>query len=244
MKLVVFDIETTGLDKENAHIIQFSAIKYDKNNPDNVEVYETYIQPTGNYSISLPAFSKHGITPDFLKDKPHFVDVAMDIYNFMDDCALLTYNGLSFDAPFLKREFKDVGITWNFSEVPFYDSFLEEKRRNSHKLEDTYKRYMGVSMEENGLTAHDSTSDCKATLAIFLKQQAEKFFETEEILTEDGFIKRMEFAGKTVECFAVGKYAGTPVMYVAKNDKSYLNWVINNHKFDNKTKLICESYLR
>ena len=116
MKLVVFDIETTGLDKENDHIIQFSAIKYDKNNPDNVEVYETYIQPLGNYSISLPAFSKHGITPDFLKDKPHFVDVAMDIYNFMDDCALLTYNGLSFDAPFLKREFNDVGITWIFSD--------------------------------------------------------------------------------------------------------------------------------
>ena len=31
MKLVVFDIETTGTDKEKDHIIQFSAVKYDKN---------------------------------------------------------------------------------------------------------------------------------------------------------------------------------------------------------------------
>ena len=48
MKLVVFDIETTGTDKERDHIIQFSAVKYDKNDPKNYETYSTYIKPTGS----------------------------------------------------------------------------------------------------------------------------------------------------------------------------------------------------
>ena len=138
MKLVVFDIETTGLDREKDHIVQFSAVKYDSENPSNTETYTTYIQPEGSYNMSITAYVKHRISPEFLKDKPKFADVAQDILDFFEGCSLLTYNGLSFDAPFLKREFKEVGIEWNFSEVPFYDSFLEEKRRSSHKLEDTY----------------------------------------------------------------------------------------------------------
>lgn len=243
MKLVVFDIETTGLDKEKDHIIQFSAIKYDSENPDDVKTYTTYVQPEGAYTISVVAYAKHHITPDFLKDKPHFIDIAQDILDFFEGCALLTYNGLSFDAPFLKREFKQIGIEWNFSEVPFYDSFLEEKRRNSHKLNEVYLRYIGSTMEEDGLTAHDATSDCFATLAIFLQQQKDKPFSSEEILTEDGFIKKMEFNNKETECFAVGKWSGASVEYVAKYDKSYITWILNNPGFDKKTKLICESYL-
>lgn len=243
MKLVVFDIETTGLDREKDHIVQFSAVKYDSENPTNTETYTTYVQPEGSYNMSIMAYVKHRISPEFLKDKPKFIDVAQDILDFLEGCSLLTYNGLSFDAPFLKREFKEVGIEWNFSEVPFYDSFLEEKRRLSHKLEDTYFRYTGTTMEAAGLTAHDATSDCFATLSIFLEQQKNKEFGPEEILTEDGFIKKMEFAGKETECFAVGKWSGVSVEYVAKYDKSYITWIMNNPGFDKKTKLICESYI-
>ena len=68
-------------------------------------------------------------------------------------------------------------------------------------------------------------------------------FGPEEILTEDGFIKKMEFAGKETECFAVGKWSGASVEYVAKFDKSYITWILNNPGFDKKTKLICESYI-
>lgn len=244
MKLVVFDIETTGLDKDKDFIIQFSAIKYDKNNPDQLEKYDTYIKPSGAYTMSIAALAKHHITPAFLEDKPQFADVAGDILDFIDGCALVTYNGLGFDAPFLKREFKEVGITWNFSEVPFYDSFLEEKRRNGNTLADTFKRYMGKTMEEAGLEAHNSLADCEATLKVFLEQQRISKFSPEEILTEDGFIKRQDFAGKITECFAVGKWSGVSVEYVAKNDRSYINWIMNNPGFEHKTKLICESYLR
>ena len=53
----------------------------------------------------------------------------------------------------------------------------------------------------------------------------------------------MDFSGKETECFAVGKWSGVSIEYVAKHDKSYITWVLNNPGFDKKTKLICESYI-
>ena len=242
-KLVVFDIETTGLDKQKDYIIQFSAVKYDRETEEIVDEYDTYVQPSGNYTMSLQALLKHHITPKFLNDKPTFVEVASDILEFMDGCDLLSYNGLSFDAPFLKREFKDCGLDWSFAENDFYDAFLEEQRRNSNKLESTFKRYTGKSMEDAGYTAHNSLSDVKATLEVFNAQQKEAEYGPEEILTEDGFIKKMEFNGNIEECFSVGKYSCVSIEYVAKTDKRYLNWVVNNPDFDSNTKNIVSKYL-
>lgn len=241
--LVVFDIETTGLDKKKDYIIQFSAIKYDRETNKIIATYDKYIQPAGNYTMSVAAISKHRITPEFLKDKPLFVEVANEIYQFMDGCDILTYNGIRFDAPFLKREFADCGIEWNFSDLNFYDAMAEEVRRNGNSLGDSFKRYTGKTMEEAGLDAHNALSDIKATLAVFIKQQKQKEYGPEEILTEDGFIRRLEFAGKDTECFVIGKWAGVSLEYVAKYDKSYLNWIISSNDFDKKTKMICESYI-
>lgn len=241
--LVVFDIETTGLDKKKDFIIQFSAVKYDRDKGIIIDSINHYIQPSGNYTMSVVGLTKHRITPKFLADKPTFVDVAVDIYNFINGCDILTYNGLGFDAPFLKREFADCGITWNFSEVDFYDAYREELRRNNNQLSSTFERYTGKSMEEAGYTAHDAMSDVKATLEIFNMQQKIQSYEPEEILTEDGFIRTMDFNGQQKECFCVGKWKDVSIEYVAKHDKSYLNWVISSPDFDKNTKLICEKYL-
>ena len=80
-------------------------------------------------------------------------------------------------------------------------------------------------------------------LLVFLEQQKLQKFGPEDILTEDGFIKIMDFSGKDTECFVVGKWSGVSVEYVAKHDRSYITWILNNPGFDKKTKLICESYI-
>lgn len=99
--LVVFDIETTGLDKKKDYIIQFAAIKYNLETNEKLGQINYFIQPSGNYTMSIAALAIHRITPKFLSDKPFFADVALEIYDFMKDCDILTYNGLNFDAPFL-----------------------------------------------------------------------------------------------------------------------------------------------
>lgn len=242
--LVVFDIETTGLDKKKDYIIQFAAIKYDLDTNEKLGQINYFIQPSGNYTMSIAALAIHRITPKFLSDKPFFADVALEIYDFIKDCDILTYNGLTFDAPFLKREFHECGIEWNFSEVNFYDSYKEELRRNSNTLGDTFKRYTGMTMEDAGYQAHDAFSDINATLTVFLEQNKVNQVNPEVILTEDGFIKRAKFCDKETEVFAIGKWANVSLEYVVKNDRSYMSWVANNVDFDRKTRTICESYLQ
>jgi len=233
--LVVFDLETTGLDKTKDHIIQFAAIKVSSTDADGnitspriVDSINLYIRPEGMFQISVAAYMKHGISAKMLEDKPLMKDVAKDIVEFIDKCDLLTFNGCSFDIPFLASSLARVGFTYDFLSVDCYDSFLEEKRRNGNDLGSTFKRYIGHTMDEHGLRAHDALSDVKATFEIFKMQQEKKKFGPEEILCEDNVITMQEFQSEVVPCFNIGKYKNISLKLVKKIDTSYLKWVLSD----------------
>lgn len=235
--LVSYDIETTGLDKTKDQIIQFAAIKIDTQKHKILDSKNIFIQPVGNYSISIQAFFKHGITPEFLKDKPHFKDVAQEIFDFFIGCDVLTYNGCSFDNLFLIAEFGRVGIVWDPTNFVNYDAFLTEKRRNGNTLEDSFKRYCGKTMSEAGLSAHDALSDVKATYAIFRHQNEIEPVEAEKILVADNTVALMEFKDNIEACFTLGKYKGIPVKYANSIDPNYIQWVLSEKSgFSTSTK--------
>lgn len=242
--LVIFDLETTGLDKTKDQIIQFAAIKVDRESNQVIDSKNLYIQPIGSYQITIQAYFKHGIKVDFLKDKPHFSEVAQEIIDFMKDCDILTYNGSSFDVPFLISEFARNGIEYSFKDVDCYDAFLEEKRRNGNNLEDTYKRYKGKSMTESGLTAHDALSDVKATYTVFYAQQKAQPYGPEQIITEDNTINLQTFQDQIVPCFNIGKYKGISLEFVKSIDKQYLGWCISDKcNFVESTKEYIKNFL-
>ena len=235
--LLIYDIETTGLDKIKDQIIQFAAIKVDTQKHKILDSKNIFIQPVGNYSISIQAFFKHGITPDFLKDKPHFKDVAQEIFDSFNGCDILTYNGCSFDNSFLMVEFERVGIAWDPTNYVNYDAFLTEKRRNGNTLEESFKRYCGKTMLEAGLSAHDALSDVKATYAIFRHQNEIEPVEAEKILVADNTIALMEFKDNLEACFTLGKYKNIPVKYVNTIDPTYIDWVLSEKSgFSSSTK--------
>ena len=165
--IVAFDLETTGLDRVKDQIIQIACIKFNRETKKIINKIMYYVQPVGEYDITIQAYKKHGIKKEFLKDKPHFKDIAQEIFDFFKDCDILSYNGNNFDVPFLKYEFLKVGIDWNVLDCKFYDAFLEEKRRNGNSLEATYERYYGKTMIDSGLKAHDAFSDVMATIGVF-----------------------------------------------------------------------------
>ena len=243
--LVIFDLETTGLDKTKDQIIQFSGIKINTDTNKIIDSLNLYIQPLGEYSISIGAFNKHHIHPNFLKDKPYLKDIAQQIIDFIGNYDILTYNGLSFDIPFLKNELHKYGYDINFMNRKCYDAFLEEKRRNGISLENTYKRYKGKSMEDAGLSAHDATSDIKATYSIFIAQQRIKSYDAEKMYGEDNFIEDMEFNNEIKPCFCVGKYKGASLEYIAKYDQGYLKWCISDKsKLMESTKNYIKNYIK
>lgn len=225
--MVVFDIETTGLDRTKDQIIQIAAIKLDSNHK-IIDTLNLYIQPYGAYTISAGAMNKHHISHEFLKDKPYLKDVAPQILEFFENEPVLTYNGNSFDIPFLKYELNKYGYDINFITKECYDAFLEEKRRNGISLENTYLRYKGKTMEESGLTAHDAFSDVKATYSIFVAQQKNKSYGPEKMYGEDNVITDVEFNGEVVPCMNIGKYKNIPLKLIAENDQNYLKWCISD----------------
>lgn len=239
---VVYDLETTGVDKEKDYIIQFAAVKVDEN-LNIIDEKNLYIQPEGSYTISIQAYMKHHISPQFLADKPYFFQVADEILEFMGGCSILTYNGCNFDIPFLEIELKRCGKSFDFLHTECYDAFLEEKRRNGISLENTFKRYEGKTMVEAGLNAHDALSDVKATLAVFKAQQKVKPYGPEKMYGEDNFIVQSEFNGVPQPVFNVGKYRELPISYIASIDPGYLSWCVNKGNFMESTKEFIKQYI-
>lgn len=246
MILVIFDIETTGVDKQKDQIIQFAGIKIDTESNKIIEELNQYIRPTGSYSINLAAYFKHRITPEFLSKYPCMDEVAPLIYKFFNGVDnILTYNGNGFDIPFLKTELNRYNYDIDFTKKNCYDAFLEERRRNGISLENTYLRYRGKTMEEAGLTAHDAFSDIKATYSVFVAQQRQTGYGPENMYGEDGAIQDMLFCEEICPCFGIGKYRGVSIDYVAEHDQNYLQWCISDKcKFLNSTKDFIKKYIK
>lgn len=226
--IVAFDIECTGLYRETDQIIQFSAIKYDAKTNEVVDELDLKIQPVQPYKISLGAYFKHGITPQQLVDYPHFEEVADQIVSFFGDPknnAVLTFNGNSFDIPFLAEELKRYGRTINFTDRVIFDSFLINNRLNPNDLESIYEKYTGQSMEESGLQAHDALSDVRATFEVFNKQKEQTDNLTSAIIVTDNSLKAFR-DGPVV--FNFGKYRTCEVEKIYKIDPSYIEWCLSD----------------
>lgn len=242
--LVVLDIETTGTDKRgNDWIIQFAAIKVDRDTNKMIDKLNLYIRPdTDNYVMSIGAYLKHNIHPDMLVDKPTFKEVAWTIHAFLEGCDILTYNGIAFDLPFLMTEFARAGIEFRPSHYVCYDAYKEELRRNSNKLSDTFKRYCGRTMDEAGLTAHDGLSDVKATYAVFRHQMENGDVKPEKMVTDDNILISGEFNGKEVVMLNIGRYRDVPLEIVKSTDRSYLTWLVSTN-ISKRTKEIINDVL-
>ena len=105
MKEVLLDTETTGLSSVNDKIIEIACIEIEDHIPTG-EKFHVFLNP--EMEISQGAYDTHGISKEFLKDKPKFKDVAKDFIKFIDGKKLVIHNA-EFDLAFLNKELKEVG---------------------------------------------------------------------------------------------------------------------------------------
>ena len=105
MKEVLLDTETTGLSSINDKIIEIACIEIEDYIPTG-EKFHVFLNP--EMEISQGAYDTHGISKEFLKDKPKFNDVAKDFIKFIDGKNLVIHNA-EFDLAFLNKELKEVG---------------------------------------------------------------------------------------------------------------------------------------
>jgi DNA polymerase-3 subunit epsilon len=103
LREIVMDTETTGLDPANGErLIEIGCIEIVNRIPTGRE-FHRYLNPERD--IHRDAVEVHGLTVEFLKDKPLFKDIAEEFLEFIGDAPLVAHNA-SFDIAFLNAELK------------------------------------------------------------------------------------------------------------------------------------------
>jgi DNA polymerase-3 subunit epsilon len=104
---IILDTETTGLNPKDGHrIIEIGAVEM-VNKVLTGQKFHFYVNPERD--VPAEAYRIHGISSEFLKDKPLFKDIATDFVNFIEGGKLVIHNA-SFDVKFLNHELTLVGM--------------------------------------------------------------------------------------------------------------------------------------
>lgn len=263
--LVIFDLETTGLDISKDRIIQISYIKV---MPDGQEVRNNHFV---NPECKLPEIITEitSITDDMLADKPTFKELAPVLVKEFEGCDFAGYNSNYFDVPMLAEEMLRAGQALDFTKCRLIDANVIFKKMERRNLAAAYKFYCGRKMEDD-FQAHLADQDTEATYKVLMGQldmYAPGMQEEEErTLINDMDVlhefsqqgNKVDFAGRMVweevkdNCgnpvldekgnikkqavFNFGKYKGVPVSEVLKKDPGYYNWM-QTSDFSMETKL-------
>ena len=159
--IVVFDIETTGLDPATDQIIELGAVKIENGNI--IEKFSTFVKPTKKLSYEVSDLT--GITDDMLEDAPPIELVIKDFYDFTRGCVLSGHNVIGFDIKFIRREGESIGLVFDNELI----DTLNEARMAKLKI----TRYnLGTVVKALGLTlegAHRAWNDAYATAQVLLK---------------------------------------------------------------------------
>ncbi len=106
MREIVIDTETTGLDPAQGHrMVELGCIELVNRIPTGA-TFHVYLNPERD--VPAEAAAIHGLTAEFLKDKPLFAEVADDFLAFIGEDAPLVIHNAAFDHGFLCAELKRV----------------------------------------------------------------------------------------------------------------------------------------
>lgn len=154
LTMIVFDLETTGVDVATDRIVQIGYVVTDAKG-DIIEEYQTLVNP----EIPIPekASEVHGITDEMVKDSPKFCELADRLMHKVTGRIVAGYNIIRFDIPVLIAEFGRCGKTWNPTDV--LDLLAALRNIWPMDLGSVYKRQTGKELEG----AHDALIDVKAT---------------------------------------------------------------------------------
>jgi DNA polymerase-3 subunit epsilon len=264
--LVVFDLETTGLDLVKDRIIQISYIKV---YPDGREERENlFVNP--ECEIPEIVITLTGITNEQVADAPTFKELSAHINEVFSGCDIAGFNSNQFDVPLLAEEFLRAGIDFDFSKCHLIDAHVIFRKMERRNLAAAYKFYCGRKMEED-FEAHRADQDTEATYRVLMAEldhYAPGVQEEEDrVLHNDmaelaAFSKtndNVDFAGRIVwrdvtdkdgnvlkdengnpkrqEVFNFGKYKGWAVADVLNRDPGYYSWVMTSD-FTGNTKQV------
>lgn len=272
--LIIFDLETTGLDLSKDSIIQISYIKAGL---DGSELSRNiFINPGRPIPPLIQELTS--ITDEMVKTAPKFKDIAKELEREFAGCDFAGYNSNKFDIPMLAEEFLRSGIDFDFSKVRLIDASVIFRKMERRNLAAAYKFYCGRKLEDD-FQAHLADQDTMATWKVLQAEldmyAPEKQEEEDRKLENDmdviaEFCKpdspNVDFAGRIawgtvkgpdgkpllnpdgserqVEVFNFGKYKDIPVAEVLRRDPGYYSWILSNDFTLNTKQILTRIRLR
>lgn len=166
MRQIILDTETTGLDPRQGHrVIEIAAVEM-QNRRLTGNHFHRYLNP--DRDIEEGALQVHGITREFLQDKPRFADVAAEFLEFVQGAELVIHNA-PFDTAFLNAELALHGMntlqtyTGEVIDTLLMARNLHPGQRNS--LDALCKRY---GVDNSTRTLHGALLDCELLAQVYL----------------------------------------------------------------------------
>ena len=165
MREIVLDTETTGFEpSEGDRIVEIGAVELFNHLPTG-RTYHQYINPKRN--MPEAAFNVHGLSEEFLSDKPVFKDIVQEFTDFIKDSKLVIHNA-SFDMKFLNAE-----LGWvNWPALPMHqaiDTLAIARRKfpGSPASLDALCRRFGI--DNSSRTLHGALLDSEILAEVYLE---------------------------------------------------------------------------
>lgn len=165
MREIIFDTETTGLENRSDRIIEIGGIELVNHFPTGRTLH-LYINPDGT-KVHPDALAVHGITDEFLSDKPVFRDVVNEIVQFFDGAMWVAHNA-AFDMGFINAEFARLGL----DPVPadrVIDTLQLARRKNPmgpNSLDALCRRY---GIDNSHRTKHGALLDSELLAEVYIE---------------------------------------------------------------------------
>jgi DNA polymerase III subunit epsilon len=170
LREIVLDTETTGLDAANGdRLIEIGCIEIVNRIPTGRE-FHRYLNPERD--IHPDAVAVHGLTPEFLRDKPRFADVAGEFLTFLADAPIVAHNA-GFDLGFINAELERVSRP-TIAADRVVDTLALARRRHPagpNTLDALCKRY-GIDLSQR--TKHGALLDSLLLAGVYVELLGER----------------------------------------------------------------------
>jgi len=165
MREIVLDTETTGLDPASGHrVVEVGCIELINRFPSG-KTFHRYLNPERD--MPSEAFAVHGLSGEFLKDKPSFSAIADELVSFIGEVPLVAHNA-AFDFGFLNAELERAGKT-PVARERMVDTLLLARRRHPagpNGLDHLCARY---GIDNSRRTKHGALLDAEILAEVYIE---------------------------------------------------------------------------
>lgn len=234
MKVITFDVETTGIDPQRDQIIEL-CIQEGFKPKQTVKTWR--IKPS--VPVSDAAFRVHGISNKDLENCPSFSELASEILSHFNNAEVLIGYNIEFDISFMQAELARNNIeALDLKSIHLVDPLLIWRKCEPRNLSAAYKKFVGKELSN----AHSAEADVAAAAEVLtgMIEQFDLKSGDWKSLAELSGLNRNNWVGPSYHLqikdnqvvFGFGKFRNRSLTEIANSeDRSYLDWIAKKDDF-------------